>query len=100
MSVFSVPVTIGVDEERIAEEIGGNVERQVVKTITEEVRKKMFSHNYYQDDPLDAMIKNEVGKIVDSHKDQIIENASKMLCEKLSRTKAAKEAVQNVIDQI
>ena len=79
MSVFSVPVTIGVDEERIAEEIGGNVERQVVKTITEEVRKKMFSHNYYQDDPLDAMIKNEVGKIVDSHKDQIIENASKML---------------------
>ena len=100
MSVFSVPVTIGVDEERIAEEIGGNVERQVVKTITEEVRKKMFSHNYYQDDPLDAMIKNEVGKIVDSHKDQIIENAYKMLCEKLSRTKAAKEAVQNVIDKI
>lgn len=100
MSVYSVPVTIGVDEKRIAEEIENDVEHQVINSITKEVKNKMFSKSHYQEDPLDTMIKNEFGKIVDSHKDQIIENASKMLCEKLSRTKAAKEAVQNVIDKI
>lgn len=101
MSVYSVPVTIGVDEKRIAEEIQNDVEHQVVKTITKEVKNKMFSkNNYYQEDPINTMIKNEVKRIVEDNKDYIVENASKLLCEKLSRTKAVKEAVQNVIDKI
>ena len=101
MSVYSVPVTIGVDEKRIAEEIQNDVERQVVKVITKEVKNKMFSKNkYYQEDPIDTMIKNEIKRIVEDNKDYIVENASKLLCEKLSRTKAVREAVQNVIDQI
>jgi len=36
MSVFSVPVTIGVDEEKIAKEIESNVEAQVVRKIADE----------------------------------------------------------------
>lgn len=101
MSVYSVPVTIGVDEKRIAEEIQNDVEQQVVKTITKEVKNKMFSkNNYYQENPIDTMIKNEIKRIVEDNKDYIIENASKLLCEKLSRTKAVREAVQNVIYQI
>lgn len=101
MSVYSVPVTIGVDEKRIAEEIQNDVEHQVVKNITKEVKNKMFSkNNYYQEDPINTMIKNEVKRIVEDNKDYIVENASKLLCEKLSRTKAVKEAVQNVIDKI
>lgn len=101
MSVYSVPVTIGVDEKRIAEKIQNDVEQQVVKAITKEVKNKMFSkNNYYQEDPIDTIIKNEVKRIVEDNKDYIVENASKLLCEKLSRTKAVREAVQNVIDQI
>lgn len=101
MSVYSVPVTIGVDEKRIAEEIENDVEHQVVNSITKEVKNKMFSkNNYYQEDPINTMIKNEVKRIVEDNKDYIVENASKLLCEKLSRTKAAREAVQNVIDKI
>ena len=101
MSVYSVPVTIGVDEKRIVEEIQNDVEQQVVKAITKEVKNKMFSkNNYYQEDPLDTMVKNEVKRIVEDNKDYIVENASKLLCEKLSRTKVVKEAVQNIIDKI
>ena len=101
MSVYSVPVTIGVDEKRIAEEIQNDVEHQVVKTITKEVKNKMFSkNNYYQEDPINTMIKNEVKRIVEDNKDYIVENASKLLCEKLSRTKTVREAVQDVIDKI
>lgn len=40
MSVYSVPVTIGVDEKRIAEEIENDVEHQVVNSITKEVKKQ------------------------------------------------------------
>ena len=73
----------------------------MVKAITKEVKNKMFSkNNYYQEDPIDTIIKNEVKRIVEDSKDYIVENASKLLCEKLSRTKAVREAVQNVIDQI
>ena len=46
------------------------------------------------------MIKNEVKRIVEDNKDYIVENTSKLLCKKLSRTKAVREAVQNVIDKI
>ena len=42
MSVYSVPVTIGVDEKRIAEEIQNDVEHQVINTITKEVKNKIF----------------------------------------------------------
>ena len=100
MSVYSVPVTIGVDEKRIAEEIENDVGHQVINSITKEVKNKMFSKSHYQEDPLDTMIKNEVKRIVENNKDYIVENTSKLLCEKLSRTKAVREAVQNVIDQI
>ena len=100
MSVYSVPVTIGVDEKRIAEEIENDVEHQVINSITKEVKNKMFSKIHYQEDPLDTMIKNEVKRIVEDNKDYIVENAAKLLSEKLSRTKVVKEAVQNVIDQI
>lgn len=100
MSVYSVPVTIGVDEKRIAEEIQNDVEHQVINSITKEVENKMFSKSYYQEDPIVTMIKNEVKRIVEDNKDYIVENTSKLLCEKLSRTKVVKEAVQNVIDQI
>lgn len=99
MSVYSVPVTIGVDEKRIAEEIENDVEHQVINSITKEVKNKMFSKSHYQEDPLDTMIK-KVKRIVENNKDYIVENTSKLLCEKLSRTKAVREAVQNVIDQI
>jgi hypothetical protein len=44
MSVFSVPVTIGVDEERIAKEIERNVEQQVIDKIAKDRHEKsMFS---------------------------------------------------------
>ena len=38
MSVFSVPVTIGVNEEEIAKEIRKNVEDKVVEKITKEIK--------------------------------------------------------------
>ena len=67
MSVFSVPVVIGVDEEAIAREVKENVESQVVAKILDEVKKQMFNkrYSYTRDDyddpePLRNMIKYEI----------------------------------------
>lgn len=42
MSVFSVPVTIGVDEEKIAKEIESDVETRVINKIADEVKEIIY----------------------------------------------------------
>lgn len=46
MSVFSVPVTIGVNEEEIAKEIRKNVEDRVVEKITKEIKGVIYKKSY------------------------------------------------------
>lgn len=103
MSVFSVPVTIGVDEERIAKEIEANVEEQVVNRITTEVKNIMFRKtgwDNYDKEPLRNMITDEVEKIVMDYKENIIQLAAEILADKLSRMKAVKEAAVNVAKEV
>lgn len=103
MSVFSVPVTIGVDEEKIAREIEANVEAKVVANITKEVKKQLFREDYYygkkeDPEPLRNMIKTEIRRILDKNEDLIIKEAAKLLVEKMARTKAVKDAIAKTIE--
>lgn len=103
MSVFSVPVTIGVDEEKIAREIEANVEAKVVANITKEVKKQMFREDYYygkkeDPEPMRNMIKAQINRILEKHEDLIIQEAAKLLCEKMARSKAVKEAIAKVVE--
>ena len=102
MSVFSVPVTIGVDEEKIAKEVQANVEEQVTNRIITETKKVMFKkRGYYSDkyddpEPLREMVKEEVKNIVMKRQDEIVEMAATALAEKLARSKAVKEVAADV----
>lgn len=104
MSVFSVPVTIGVDEEKIAKEIESNVETQMVNKITDEIKKIMFTErNYYNGDknePLRSMVIEEVRNCIKLNEELIIKEAAKALVEKMTRTKAYKEAVKEAAEKI
>lgn len=104
MSVFSVPVTIGVDEEKIVKEIESNVEAQVINKITDEIKKIMFTErNYYngdRDEPLRTMVIEEVRNCIKLNEKLIIKEASKTLVEKMARTKAYKEAVKEAAEKI
>lgn len=106
MSVFSIPVTIGVDEEKIAKEIQSNVEAQVVRAICDEVKKVMFtSSNYYSDrldsdEPLRNMVKREIVKVITKKEDVIIAAAAEALADKLVRTKAVKEKAGLVAEKV
>lgn len=102
MSVFSVPVTIGVDEEAIAKNIEKNVEGQVVKLISDEVKKIIFSRSTYygreyDDEPLRNLIKTKIDHILREKEDKIVELAAEILADKLARTKAVKEAAADAV---
>lgn len=46
MSVFSIPVTIGVNEEEIAKEIRKNVEDRVVEKLPRKLKRLFIKKNY------------------------------------------------------
>ena len=97
MSVFSVPVTIGVDEEAIAKSIESNVESQVVSAIVEKVENNVFTkRNYYDDDPLKQMVKSEVRNFISERENEIVKLAAEILADKLARSKAVKEVAAEV----
>ena len=107
MSVFSVPVTIGIDEEAIAREVKENVESQVVARVADELKKQMFNNRYtyarddYNDpEPLRNMIKAEIQKKLTEHQDLIIKTAAEILADKLARTKAVKEKAALIAEKV
>lgn len=104
MSVFSVPVTIGVDEEKIVKEIESNVEAQVVNKISEEVKNIIYKKRTYYDkdvnEPLREIVIEEVRNCIKLNEELIIKEASKTLVEKMARTKAYKEAVKEAAEKI
>lgn len=107
MSVFSIPVTIGVDEERIAREIESNVEAQVVNKICDELKDIIYKKRYYDGkpdinnpEPLREMVRREIVKILDGKEQLIIDAAADTLADKLSRTKVVKEKAAAVAEEV
>lgn len=89
MSVFNVPVVIGVDEEKIAQEIESEVKDRVTRNITEEVKKVIYSTNRYygtidekDNSPLRDMVMSEVTEVIKNKESEIVELAAKYLAEK------------------
>lgn len=106
MSVFSVPVTIGVDEIKIARDIEQNVESQVVKNITDDIKKLMRKYSktpYYisQKDEyeygLEVLVKNIIRDIIKENEQIIIDGAIKNLSDRLIKTKAVKEKLNTIL---
>lgn len=107
MSVFNVPVTIGVNETKIANEIENEVVDRATRNITEEIKRIIFARNYYgkkgydekDDSPLRNMVEQEVRKVIKDKEELIIEKATTALAEKMYKSKACKEAMKNTIEK-
>lgn len=100
-----INVAFDFDDKRITENIENQVEKTVIGNITEEVKNLIFEKrwggSYDKNDPapLRRMIEGQITSVLENHKEEIIENASKMLCEKLFRSKAVKDTVKENISQ-
>jgi hypothetical protein len=106
MSVFSVPITIGVDEERIAQEIHKNVENRVVDNIINEVKRVICGVSYYDKkiiendlSPLRDLVQRTVDKTIEKYEDAIIEGAIDRLADRLSRRKVVAQKLQETIEE-
>ena len=100
MGVFSVPVTIGIDEDRIAKEIEANVESQVIKAITERVEsiicQRTWGDRYNKNNlsPLKEIVNDVIEKTIKEHEEYIIQSAISALANKLSRKKITKDMLE------
>ena len=108
MSTFSVPVTIGVDEDKIAREIEKEVKEKVIRNIGDKVEDIIYKKdNYYgyhsktkDDSPLRNMIVCSIKDLLLEKEATIIELAAEKLADKLSRQKAVKAVAAEVAKDV
>lgn len=91
-----VQFAIGVDDNVIKERIEKNVEKEVIKTITEKVEDVIYSKYAYYDtkEPLKNMVKARIDVIFTEEKDTIVEMASKILADRLLKSKKGKALLE------
>lgn len=109
MSVFNVPVTIGVDEDKIAREIEKEVKEKVIRNISDKVEGIVYreSYGYYSnnvkqkdDTPLRNMVERTIKDLLVEKEEMIINLAAEKLADKLSRQKAVKAVGVNVAKEV
>lgn len=114
MSVFNVPVTIGVDEDKIARAIESEVKDQVIRSIGDKVEGIIYKEyddfgyssgvrsvkKVKSDEPLRRMVERKVDNILEKERDSIIEVAAEKLADKLSRSKKVREVAAEVAGKV
>lgn len=91
-----VQFAISVDDNAIKERIESNVEREVIQEITKKVEEVIYNKYAYRDpkEPLKNMVKARIDVIFTEEKDTIIEMASKILADRLLKSKKGKELLE------
>ena len=100
-----VQFAIGIDDEAIKKRIEESAEKQIVdkfyKDFTLSLRKDFWgSHNVDSglSEKCNALAREAVDNIIGKYKDEVIEEAAKILADRLLRTKTAKEMLKNVVE--
>lgn len=97
-----IQMAISVEDEKIVKRIEENAESQIIKTLSEKVENVIFEKRGWYGNkekdytPLKNMVSEQVEKILWGNKDLILSEASKILAEKLARSKAGKEILQKL----
>lgn len=99
-----VQFAIGIDDEKIRDNITQNAEKTITKNIEQQVRDRLFESSYYgghadEKSRLNAYSERIIDNFLEKHKDEIVEKASAYLAEKLMRSKVVKEAVAKTVKE-
>lgn len=95
-------IAISVEDEKIVKRVEETAEKQIIETLTERVENVISEkHGWYGKTerdyaPLKNMVSEQITKILQENKDLIISEASKILAEKLAKSKAGKEILQGM----
>ena len=94
-----VQFAIGIDDNAIVKRIEESAEKQIIQSIEQSVRNKLFESSYYRGNadersPLSDYSKRLIEIFLEKHKDEILEKAAAHLAEKLARSKAGKALLE------
>lgn len=106
MGVYSVPVTIGVDEKAIAERIENEVCEKVTANIKAEVANFMYEKTWghtlidKHKPEFKEVIKEEIRKTVKEHEDLIIMQAVSDLVTRLANRKRVIDLLEEISNKM
>ena len=99
-----VQFAISMDDANITKLVEENASKVIIGNIQTEVEKILFDHQYYARTPSERnregvieWTKRRVEEFLEENRDAIITEASKYLADKMSRTKAVKEAAVRAV---
>lgn len=98
--IFNIAVEF--EDEHIQQMIYSKAEKEVVKKVIQDVENAIYEHstwdknstNVYNRNGVTQLVKDYTNKFFTDNKDAIINETAKILADRLSRTKAAKELVK------
>lgn len=97
-----IQMAISVEDEKIVKRVEETAEKQIIEMLTDRVENVISEkHGWYVESkrdytPLKNMVSEQITKILDDNKDFILAEASKILADKLAKSKAGKEILQGV----
>lgn len=98
-----VQISINVDDNRIKEICEQTAAKQVVDDIKEfAYGKNMWRGSGFNDKPdnLKPLFVEEIRKVIDENKDEIIKSAIKEVTRGIMKTKAVKEAIGDMLEEV
>ena len=97
-----VQFAIGIDDEAIANKIQANAEKVIIQQLQQKVEKCIFTTNYCGNATgnLNSVAENLLLEWLNSHSEEIIQRASKLLSDRMIKTKAVKEAIGDVLEKV
>lgn len=95
-----VQIGFSFDEDKIIDSMCKSMEKKLSNEIEEGVRKNFFKHNDYWNNDIPAMASQVMKDWLNDHKDEVIQETASMLVEKLWRTKAVKDMVKAVGEEV
>ena len=98
-----IQFAIGIDDDAIAKKIEENAEKNITKDLRDKVGEILFGYNKWTGKEADAITgwtESLFMRYLEDHKTEIIELAAKCLAEKLAKTKAVREATQEVVKEV
>ena len=90
---------ITIDDEHIKKSIEEGAENAISKEMAERVRKVLIMRWCGNDEPT-IYFDKKLTEVINEHKDEIINLAADRLAERLRRTKAAKDIVKDLKEEV
>lgn len=103
MSTHIVNVAFDFDDDKVRKILEDSAEKKVIDELKEEVYRSLSKRSYgygqySKEEILKSLAERAVDSFFEDYKNEIIQEAAKILADKLVRSKAVKEATKQVLE--